>query len=81
MVGLMQVALLCLAPSPRDRPKMSTVHTMIEDIRTKGGDRNSIIYPKAPSISPVGVDFFMKRSGSCCGCIIKLIISRKGAGI
>lgn len=53
--------LLCLAPSPRDRPKMSTVHTMIEDIRTKGGDRNSIIYQKASSISPVGVDCFIEE--------------------
>ncbi|XP_059657038.1 probable leucine-rich repeat receptor-like protein kinase At1g68400 [Cornus florida] len=37
MVALLQVALLCLAHSPRDRPKMSVVHRMIEDIRTKGG--------------------------------------------
>ncbi|KDP34094.1 hypothetical protein JCGZ_07665 [Jatropha curcas] len=46
MVALMQVALLCLASSPRDRPKMNMVHRMIEDIRTKnasdeGGDSGS----------------------------------------
>ncbi|XVF35333.1 hypothetical protein REPUB_Repub18cG0136500 [Reevesia pubescens] len=35
MVGLMQVALLCVATLPKDRPKMSMVHRMIEDIRTK----------------------------------------------
>ncbi|KAJ4833787.1 hypothetical protein Tsubulata_014702 [Turnera subulata] len=39
MVGLVQIALLCLAPLPRDRPKMSMVHTMIEDIRNKGGGK------------------------------------------
>ena len=47
MVGLMQVALLCLAPFPRDRPKMNMVHMMIEDIRTKGrrqiGDRSCLL--------------------------------------
>ncbi|KAK3026869.1 hypothetical protein RJ639_041996 [Escallonia herrerae] len=37
MVALLQVALLCLAQSPRDRPKMSVVQQMIEDIRRKGG--------------------------------------------
>lgn len=35
MTALLQVALLCLAKLPRDRPKMSVVHNMIEDIRTK----------------------------------------------
>ena len=33
MKSLLQIALLCLASVPRDRPKMSTVHKMIEDIR------------------------------------------------
>ncbi|KAF8040675.1 hypothetical protein BT93_B2796 [Corymbia citriodora subsp. variegata] len=37
MTALLQVALLCLATLPRDRPKMSVVHNMIEDIRTKAG--------------------------------------------
>ena len=33
MKSLMQISLLCLAPVPKDRPKMSTIHKMIEDIR------------------------------------------------
>ena len=33
MKSLLHIALLCLAPVPRDRPKMSTIHKMIEDIR------------------------------------------------
>ena len=33
MKSLLQIALLCLAPVLRDRPKMSTIHKMIEDIR------------------------------------------------
>ncbi|KAK8602463.1 hypothetical protein V6N13_057908 [Hibiscus sabdariffa] len=37
MVGLMQVALLCVATLARDRAKMSVVHGMIEDIRGKSG--------------------------------------------
>ncbi|PON96026.1 Tyrosine-protein kinase [Trema orientale] len=36
ILALMQVALLCLAPSSKDRPMMSVVYRMIEDIRTKG---------------------------------------------
>ena len=32
MKSLLQIALLCLAPIPKDHPKMSTVHKMIEDI-------------------------------------------------
>lgn len=35
MMGLMQVALLCVATLPKDRPKMGMVQQMIEDIRTK----------------------------------------------
>ncbi|KAJ6406505.1 hypothetical protein OIU84_010093 [Salix udensis] len=56
MVGLMQVALLCLAPFPRDRPKMNMVHMMIEDIRTRGGrqlgDRSSIMNDLSSDSSP-----------------------------
>lgn len=36
MRALLQVALLCLAPLPKDRPKMNMVHRMIEDIRRNG---------------------------------------------
>lgn len=36
IVALMQVAMLCLAPIPKDRPAMSLVYRMIQDIRTKG---------------------------------------------
>lgn len=36
MMGLLQVALLCLAELPKQRPRMGMVHRMIEDIRTKG---------------------------------------------
>lgn len=35
IMALMQVALLCLATSPKDRPTMSMVYRMIEDMRTK----------------------------------------------
>ena len=35
MKSLLQIALLCFAPVPRDRPKMSIVHKMIEDIRIR----------------------------------------------
>ncbi|XP_022730954.1 probable leucine-rich repeat receptor-like protein kinase At1g68400 [Durio zibethinus] len=43
MMGLMQVALLCVATLPKDRPKMSMVHRMIEDIRTKGARNGGTI--------------------------------------
>ncbi|XP_068653587.1 probable leucine-rich repeat receptor-like protein kinase At1g68400 [Aristolochia californica] len=36
MVGLLQVALLCSAPEPKDRPKMGIVHKMIEEIGARG---------------------------------------------
>lgn len=36
MVALLQVALLCLTPDPKHRPKMSVVHKMIEDIKERG---------------------------------------------
>ncbi|PIA64313.1 hypothetical protein AQUCO_00100059v1 [Aquilegia coerulea] len=35
MVALLQVALLCLTPTPHNRPKISVVHKMIKDIRMK----------------------------------------------
>ena len=43
MMGLMQLALLCVATLPKDRPKMSMVHRMIEDIRTKGARNGGTI--------------------------------------
>ncbi|KAK6236737.1 Protein kinase domain - like 10 [Theobroma cacao] len=43
MVGLMQVALLCVAALPKDRPKMSMVHRMIEDIGSKGATNGGTI--------------------------------------
>ncbi|PRQ27970.1 putative protein kinase RLK-Pelle-LRR-III family [Rosa chinensis] len=36
MWALLQVALLCTAAQPKDRPTMNMVHNMIEDIRNKG---------------------------------------------
>ena len=39
MVGLLHVALLCLAPSPGDRPSMRVVSKMIEDIGERGSRR------------------------------------------
>ncbi|KAK6927276.1 Protein kinase domain [Dillenia turbinata] len=59
MIALMQVALLCLAQSSKDRPKMSVVHKMIEDIRKKGnGDdrihsalNNELSSESSPSLS------------------------------
>ncbi|KAF5195197.1 Receptor-like protein kinase [Thalictrum thalictroides] len=35
MVALLQLALLCLAPKPHNRPKISIVHKMIKDIRLR----------------------------------------------
>ncbi|XP_031283808.1 probable leucine-rich repeat receptor-like protein kinase At1g68400 [Pistacia vera] len=54
MRALLQVALLCLAPLPRNRPKMSLVHRMIEDIRTKGSidGGNSFINNLSSDSSP-----------------------------
>ncbi|XP_077211814.1 putative leucine-rich repeat receptor-like protein kinase At1g68400 [Tasmannia lanceolata] len=37
MIGLLQVALLCLNPTARERPKMRVVHRMIDDIRARRG--------------------------------------------
>ncbi|KAK3014616.1 hypothetical protein RJ639_009115 [Escallonia herrerae] len=58
MVALLQVALLCLAQSPRDRPKMSVVQQMIEDIRRKDGREgeaqsplNGLSSDSSPSVS------------------------------
>ncbi|KAI3919194.1 hypothetical protein MKX01_018833 [Papaver californicum] len=36
MVCVLQIALLCVAQVPNDRPNMSVVHKMIEDVKTKG---------------------------------------------
>ncbi|MCL7032496.1 hypothetical protein MKW94_011437 [Papaver nudicaule] len=36
MVCVLQIALLCVAQVPNDRPKMSVVCKMIEDVKTKG---------------------------------------------
>lgn len=36
MFALLQVALLCVAREPKDRPKMTMVYRMIEDIRDRG---------------------------------------------
>ncbi|KAI3908668.1 hypothetical protein MKW92_016729 [Papaver armeniacum] len=36
MVCLLQIALLCVAQVPNDRPNASVVHKMIEDVKTKG---------------------------------------------
>ncbi|OMO86563.1 hypothetical protein COLO4_21065 [Corchorus olitorius] len=56
MVGLMQVALLCVATLPKDRPKMSMVNRMIEDIGTKGakngGSRISVLNDFSLDSSP-----------------------------
>lgn len=61
MVALMQVALLCLAPLPKDRPKMSMVVRMIEDIRTKGSTPNSLLNAissdSSPSLSENTINF------------------------
>lgn len=53
MMALLQVALLCVAPLPKDRPKMSMVHRMIEDIRMRSGkeDRTSSILSHLSSTS------------------------------
>lgn len=45
MTALLQVAILCLASSPKDRPKMSMVHKTIEDIRTKRDEIKDIRPP------------------------------------
>ncbi|XP_010913003.1 probable leucine-rich repeat receptor-like protein kinase At1g68400 [Elaeis guineensis] len=36
MFALLQLALLCIAREPKDRPKMTMVYKMIEDIRDRG---------------------------------------------
>ncbi|TXG61205.1 hypothetical protein EZV62_012568 [Acer yangbiense] len=42
MRALLQVAFMCCSALPKDRPKMSIIHGMIEDIRTKGSIDASI---------------------------------------
>ncbi|KAK3161731.1 hypothetical protein QOZ80_1BG0080730 [Eleusine coracana subsp. coracana] len=40
MVALLQVAMLCVADDPRERPRMAVVAKMIEDIRDRGSRRS-----------------------------------------
>ncbi|RWW38446.1 hypothetical protein BHE74_00056320, partial [Ensete ventricosum] len=40
MFALLQVALLCVAQEPKDRPRMAVVYKMIEDIRERGNRRS-----------------------------------------
>ncbi|GLT54191.1 hypothetical protein SLA2020_274100 [Shorea laevis] len=58
MMALLQLALLCVAQLPKDRPKMSIVHRMIEDIRMRGGREvgvksifNDLSFDSSPSLS------------------------------
>ncbi|XP_010047340.2 probable leucine-rich repeat receptor-like protein kinase At1g68400 [Eucalyptus grandis] len=60
MTALLQVALLCLATLPRDRPKMSVVHNMIEDIRNKGAGED----PTNCSVNNLSSDSSPSRSES-----------------
>ncbi|CAO1945735.1 unnamed protein product [Urochloa humidicola] len=48
MVALLQVALLCVAEEPRERPGMAVVAKMIEDIRDRGSKRSNK-YSASPS--------------------------------
>lgn len=41
MIGLLKVAMFCLALYPKDRPKMSDVHKMIQDI--DGATKSSLV--------------------------------------
>ncbi|KAG8055665.1 hypothetical protein GUJ93_ZPchr0001g30012 [Zizania palustris] len=47
MVALLQVALLCVADDPAERPRMAVVAKMIEDIRDRGSKRSR--YSASPS--------------------------------
>ncbi|XP_058069144.1 probable leucine-rich repeat receptor-like protein kinase At1g68400 [Magnolia sinica] len=49
MVALLQVALLCLGPIHKERPKMAVVYKMIEDIRARG--RGGAHSPSANDLS------------------------------
>lgn len=44
MKTLLQIACLCLARVPRDRPEMSMVEKMIEDIRMKGRQKDRSVH-------------------------------------
>ncbi|KAL5999541.1 hypothetical protein ACLOJK_037826 [Asimina triloba] len=48
MVALLQVALLCLGPIAKERPKMGVVHKMIEDVRARG---RGIAGQQSPSVN------------------------------
>ncbi|XP_065851388.1 probable leucine-rich repeat receptor-like protein kinase At1g68400 [Euphorbia lathyris] len=59
MVGLMQLALLCLAPLPKDRPNMNMVYRMIQDITTTPTVSNSVLSHLSSDSSPsVSFDTF-----------------------
>jgi serine/threonine protein kinase len=49
MVALLQVALLCVADNPRERPRMAVVAKMIEDIRDRGSKRSNNKCSASPS--------------------------------
>lgn len=49
MVALLQVALLCVADDPRERPGMAVVAKMIEDIRDRGSKRSNNKCSASPS--------------------------------
>ncbi|KAF6148794.1 hypothetical protein GIB67_038127 [Kingdonia uniflora] len=49
MMALLHIAFLCLTPTPLDRPKMSVVYEMIENIRARG--RSNIGGTNSPSLS------------------------------
>ena len=58
MMAVLQLALLCVAQVPKDRPKMSMVHRTIEDIRMRGGREvgaksifNDLSFDSSPSPS------------------------------
>ncbi|XP_026399565.1 probable leucine-rich repeat receptor-like protein kinase At1g68400 [Papaver somniferum] len=44
MVCLFQIALLCVAQVPNDRPNASVVHKMIEDVKTKGRTSTTFVH-------------------------------------
>lgn len=44
MKSVLQLALLCLSPSPRDRPRMRDVWKMIEGVRKNGGVKGNNLF-------------------------------------
>ncbi|CAL9153048.1 unnamed protein product, partial [Musa hybrid cultivar] len=59
MFALLQVALLCVAQEPKDRPRMAVVYKMIEDIRERGNRRSR------GSLSPSLHDHSYESSSPC----------------